>query len=89
MKLYTFEGAETDWVAANSEAEARETLKRHYGIGDDDIDGSYQDISEEDPANVEFGTDEVDAESGDTIMTTAAALMDGKSKPFVVASTAW
>jgi hypothetical protein len=89
MKLYAFEGAETDWVAANSEAEARDTLISHYGISGDDVTGSYESVSEVDPAGVEFYTDEVDAETEKTVMTTAAAMMVGKAAPFVLGSTAW
>ncbi len=87
MKLFAFEGAETDWVAANSEAEARAELINHYGINDDDVTESYESISEVDPSTVEFGTDAVDVETEETIMTTAAAMMEGKTKPFVVGST--
>lgn len=46
MKLFKFAGGETDWVAADTEAAAREILKEHYGITDDDIDYSYDTISE-------------------------------------------
>lgn len=87
MKLFAFEGAETDWVAASTENEARDTLMRHYGIGPDDITGSYESISEVEPSEVEFYTDDVDAETEETIVTTAAAMMVGKAKPFVVGST--
>lgn len=87
MKLFAFEGAETDWVAANSEAEARDTLKHHYGIGDDDIDGSYESISEVNADEVEFYTDETDAETEETKTLTATDMMAGKAHPFVVGST--
>ena len=87
MKLWAFEGAETDWVAADDEAGARRALKSHYGISDEDIAGSYESISEVDPATVEFYTDEVDAETEETVTTTAAEMMAGRSRPFVVGST--
>lgn len=87
MKLWAFEGAETDWVAAGSVAEARDTLKSHYGISDDDIDGSYESVSEVSASDVEFYTDTVDAETEETIMTTAAEMMSGKTAAFVVGST--
>lgn len=87
MKLYAFEGTETDWVAANSEAEARDCLMRHYGISSEDITGSYEDVYEIDPSEVEFYTDEVDVETEETVMTTLAARMAGKTHPFVVGST--
>ena len=88
MRLYEFSGAETDWVAASSEAEARDTLRRHYGIVDEDIVGSYESISEVDASGVEFYTDEWDDEAEETVMTTAADMMAGKTKPFIVGSTA-
>lgn len=87
MKLFAFEGAETDWVAANSEAEARDTLMSHYGISPNDVTGSYESVSEVDPTEVEFYTDETDAETEETIMITAAEKMQGKAHPFVVGST--
>lgn len=87
LKLYVFEGAETEWVAAENVAQARHTLKVHYGIDDCDIDGSYESVSEVDPASVDLYTDAVDAETEEEKMTTAAAVMEGKTKPFLVAST--
>ena len=68
-------------------AEARETLKRHYGIDDRDIAESYEDIHEKDPAEVIMLTDEVDDETDEPITTTAAAMMAGKTAPFVLGST--
>lgn len=87
MKLFVFEGPETDWVAANSEAEAREVLKRHYGISDADINGSYDSITEADPSEVVFDTDAVDADTEETITTTAAAIMAKTVRPDVICST--
>lgn len=87
LKLFVFEGHETDWVAANYVAEARDTLIRHYGIGGDDVDGSYDHIGEVDPSKVEFYTDEVDAETEEPVVTTAAVMMAGKTQPFFVGST--
>ena len=43
----------------------------------------------DDPNKVEFFTDEVDAETEETKTETAAEKMAGKSKPFVVGSTAF
>lgn len=87
MKLFAFEGAETDWVAANSEAEARDVLKRNYGIDDDDIAGSYESITEVNPAEVEFYTDITDAVTEETVVTCAADIMAGRKCPFIVGST--
>lgn len=89
MKLFAFEGAESEWVAADTEADARAFLRRHYGISDEDIALSYESVTEVDPEEAVFETDEVDAETEETITTTAAEIMDGKTKPFVVCSTAW
>lgn len=87
MKLFAFEGVETDWVAAANVAEARDCLRRTAGIGDDDIDGSYETITELDPNEVEFYTDETDPETEENLTVTAAEKMAGKMKPFVVGST--
>lgn len=87
LKLFEFSGSETDWVAATDEAEARREMIEHYGITESDIAGSYESISEVDPSDVEFYTDEVDAETEEAKTTTAAAMMAGKTKPFLVGST--
>lgn len=88
LKLFAFEGAETDWVAADNEADARRALIHHYGITEEDVDGSYTDVSEVDPATVEFYLDvtPVDDEE-ETPTETAAEMMKGKTKPFLVGST--
>jgi hypothetical protein len=88
MKVFEFLGAEIDWVAASDEAEARSTLMAHYGISVEDLVGSYEEVNERDPADVQFHTDAVDAETEESVMTTAAAMMIGKTKPFALGSTA-
>lgn len=88
MKLFAFVGAETDWVAADDERGARECLRRHYGVTDEDIAGSYEEVSEVDPSGVELYTDPgCIEEDEEDVTTTAADLMRGKSRPFLVAST--
>lgn len=87
MKLYVFEGAETDWVAANTEDEAWAELRSHYGITNDDIAGSYESITEANPDEIVFDTDMVDAETEETITTTASEIMAGQTRPFLVCST--
>lgn len=88
MKLFEFVGAETDWIAANSPEEAREALKVHYGITDRDVDGSYDEVNEVDPDEVEFCVDETpEDEEEETPTRTAAEMMKGKTKPFLVGST--
>jgi len=86
LKVYAFSGAETDWIAANTEDEAREFLMDHYGISPDDVAGSYEEVYEVAPDTV-FNTDEYDEEAEETVTTTAAEIVAGKTKPFVVGST--
>ena len=78
LRLFAFSGVETDWVAASNEAAARQELINHYGISEREVAGSYESVSEVDPNKVKLGTDE---------MTTAAAIMVGKTRPFLVGST--
>lgn len=91
LKLYRFYGAETDWVAARDEAEARECLRRHYGISHDDIALSYEDVSEVDPDSVEIledgGYHEPDDDESESPTRTAREVMEGKTRPFLVGST--
>ena len=87
MKLFAFCGVETEWVAADTKADARDTLIRHYGISGEDVAGSYESIEPVDPAEIKFYTDAVDAETEESVMTTAAEMMAGKTRPFVVGST--
>lgn len=87
LKLFAFEGAETDWIAANTEDEARHVLKRHYGIDDSDIDGSYESISEVDPTKVEVYPDGWDYEDDEAEPPSAAEVMTKMTKPQLVAST--
>lgn len=87
MKLYVFAGDETDWVAANTEAEARDVLKLHYGINDEDIDGSCEEIREADPASTVFETDEVCAVTEEVVTVTAAEIMAKMKRPGLVSST--
>jgi hypothetical protein len=88
MKVFEFLGNEIDWVAATDEAEARSTLMAHYGISAEDVDYSYEEVNECNPADVQFHTDTIDAETEEAVMTTAAAMMVGKTRPFVLGSTA-
>ena len=46
-----------------------------------------QEVTEVNPAAVEFYTDEVDAETEEERMTTALEMMAGKTRPFLVGST--
>ena len=84
MKLFRFAGAETDWVAAADEMSARDILKRHYGISDDDIAGSYESIEEVEPTSVEVYPDDWDYEDDEAEPPTAAEFM---TKPGLVCST--
>ncbi len=87
MKVFEFFGDESDWVAAHDEAEARATLMAHYGISAEDVTGSYETVTECDPAKIEFFTEEYDEEAEETITQTAAEMMAGKTRPFLLGST--
>ena len=88
MKVWIFAGVETEWVAANTEAEARDVLMRHYGIDQRDIDHGYESItSSDDLDNIWFRTDEWNEEADESVDKTAAEMMAGKTKPFVLGST--
>ena len=92
LKLFRFEGVETDWVAAQDEAAARECLRRHYGISHEDIASSYEDVAEVDPCTVEMLDDgryyePLDDDDAEPPTKTAADVMHGKAHPFLVGST--
>jgi hypothetical protein len=84
MKLFAFKGPETDWIAAPTEDDARVILKRHYGISDDDIAGSYEVIEEVDPLTVQVYPDDWDYDNDPEDLPTAAEYM---AKPGLVCST--
>lgn len=84
MKLFAFRGPETDWVAADTHADAIRILKLHYGISDRDVAGSYDVIEEVDPASVEVYPDDWDYEDDEAELPTAAEFM---TKPGLVCST--
>lgn len=86
LKVFEFSGAETDWIAANTEDDARDFLMRHYGISAEDVAMSYEEVFEVSPDTV-FNTDEYDEEEEETVTTTAAELVKGKTKPFFIGST--
>ena len=87
LKLYEFSGAETDWVAANSEDEARELLMRHHGISPEDIAGSYESITVVDGTSVEMLPDDWDYDDEDAEPPTAADKVAQMTKPGFVCST--
>lgn len=88
MKVFAFIGEETDWIAANDEAEARAFLMRNYGLNAEDVDYSYERVEEVAPEAL-FDTDEYDEEEDAYVKTTASHLGFGRTKPFVVGSTYW
>lgn len=90
LKVFAFRGAETDWVAAHDVAEARKVLISHYGISHEDIDGSYESIDEVPPETVQMIDDDHDYEAApdEQELPTAADAIAGKSKPFLIGSTA-
>jgi|GEM_PF-5561789 len=87
LKLFEFSGAETDWVAAHDEAEARRVLKAHHGISDEDIASSYEDIGEVDPTTIECTPDDWDYDNEDAEKPTALDEMRGKTTAFFLGST--
>lgn len=87
LKLYEFSGAETDWVAASSEDEARDVLMRHYGIGPHDVSGSYESIGVVDGTSVEMLPDDWDYDDEDAVPPTAADVVAKMTKPGFVCST--
>ncbi len=87
MKLFAIETGETDWVAAETPEQARDVYMREYGLSDKDMDGA--EIAEVDPGAVTVHTDEVDAETKEAVVKTAAEVMAGMKRPGVVCSTVW
>ena len=83
-RLFKFEGHETDYIAAENETHARDLLKRHYGIDDSDIEGSYETICEVDPTTVEVYPDGWNYEDDEAEPPSAAEFM---AKPGLVCST--
>ena len=88
MKLFRFLGTETDWIAANDEAEAKQVLIRHYGISADDIAYSYESIDEVEPSTVEIYPDGWGYKNNKAAPPNATALMATLTKPQLVCSTA-
>ena len=87
MKLYAFEtAAETDWIAANTDEEARIAYMGHYGLSERDMDGV--DISEVDPESVELYPDDWDYDDDEAEPPTATEIMAKMKRPGLVASTA-
>jgi hypothetical protein len=85
MKLFAIETGETDWVAAETAQKARDVYMREYGLGDRDMEGA--EIAEVDPAAVTVYTDEVDVETEEPVVKTAAEVMADMKRPGVVCST--
>lgn len=87
MKLYEVStSAETDWVAADDEQQARTAYMIEYGLSERDMDGVEISVVE-DPASVTVYLDEVDAETEEQAEATAADVMAGMKRPGLVCST--
>lgn len=87
LKLYAIDTqAETDWIAAHSEDEARHLYMLEYGLSDSDMDGVSISIVD-DPETVTVYLDEVDIETEETLSITAAEAMSKMTKAGIVAST--
>ncbi len=86
MELFAIAtGAETDWVAASDESEARAVYKNHYGLSDRDMEGV--EVSQVDPRTVSVYPDGWDYENDEAEPPTAAEIMATMRGPDLVAST--
>lgn len=90
LRLFQFLGNVSDWVAARDEGEARTFLMQYYGISDRHIERNYRSICEVNPTGIEFVV-ETDADEKPfpehEDVQTAAQMMLGRVKPFLVGST--
>lgn len=87
MNLYQFSGPETDWVAADTIADAREVLMAHYGITAEDLAITYDSVKEvDDPASIYVEPEEWCDDHEDEDFT-AADVMATMTSPGLVAST--
>ena len=87
MQLFRFYcNGETDWIAANDDAEARKVYMSHYGLHEADMDGVRHSV-ETNPDDIEIYTDDHDYEADDPEMPTAADIMAKMKAPGLVAST--
>lgn len=87
LQLYEIDsGTEKDWIAAHNESEARAHYMREYELDESDVE--YLQIRlVKDPETVTVHLDEVDAETEEPRVTTAADVMAKMTKAGVVAST--
>lgn len=87
MKLYAIStAAETDWVAAEDEQQARTTYMIAYDLSDRDMDGVEIYLVEL-PQAVMVYLDEVDAETGERATAGADEVMASMKRPGIVCST--
>jgi len=87
VKLYAIStSAETDWVAADDEQQARTAYMIEYGLSERDMDGVEISLVE-DPETITVYLDEVNAETEEQAEATAAEVMAGMKSPGLVCST--
>ena len=87
MNLYRFSGTETDWVAADTLADARSALMAHYGISAEDVAMSYDTVDQVDDPSTVYVEPEGWTEDHEDEDWTAADVMETMSGPGLVAST--
>lgn len=88
MNLYELVSSETDWIAANNEAEALDWYRREYGLSESELaDVVVKQVADTDSVTVE--TDEVDAETEESITQTATEVMAKMKRPGLVCSTVY
>jgi len=87
MKLYAIStSAETDWIAADDEQQARTAYMVEYGLSERDMDSVEISLVDE-PGSVTVYLDELDAETGEQAEATAAEVMASMKRPGLVCST--
>ena len=85
MRLYVFENGERDWIAANSDTEARAVYMSEYGLSVRDME-DVKVTEEANPDGVEVYPDGWDYDSEDD-PPTAAEVMAKMKAPGLVCST--
>jgi hypothetical protein len=86
LKLWEVYNGETDWVAANDEAEARRVYMHEYELHERDMEGVAISLVA-DPDAVKVYTDEVNAETEEAVTKTASEVMAEMKWPGIVCST--
>jgi len=87
LQLFAIDsGAETDWIAAHTEDEARQLYINEYGLSESDVDDVTIHVVGE-PDKITVYSDDIDAETEEPLTATAAEVMSKMTKAGLVAST--